>query len=562
MAGSSLSPRQKMINMMYLVLTAMLALNVSAEILQAFESLRASLRETAGAHGSQNQVLADDIIKAINDQEKGGTDKYSKYKPVISEINTQTASMIAYLDGLNAQLEEIGQKDPETGEILKKDETTKNYSYWLGADDVGNGGHGNGKAVELRSKLDEFVTWANKLYMSQYDPEQASLFAKLAMEPSEDPNVTSSESKDKTWEYFTFHGKPVIADMALIEKFKMDIRDIQSTLLHKTKEKITTFSFTVDSLIAFQAPSAEVVAAGMKFQTTLAVGLASKSVKPEFVGSGLSMDPGGSTATMTIPANGSVIPDGQSEGIQHYTATIKVPKADGEIVTIPVKGQFRVRRPEVVVRSRELQILYRDCGNTVNVDVPSLGDNYNPDFSKSEGGQVISSATNKKDITIVPGSGKNFKLSVYSNTNGQKIKIEDLKYNVIRPVQPRIAVILPNGQELNAMQPISKKTTVKVKLLPNQEFAQALPRDARYKATTVKLLLQDGLQPPVTVATVSGDKIQDGVPLDLGSALRNAYPGAKIFFQVEGVKRINFQNKQIDENMPLTVTTIPATIRQ
>ncbi|MFN8397188.1 MAG: GldM family protein [Bacteroidia bacterium] len=552
-----------MINMMYLVLTAMLALNVSAEILQAFESLRASLRDTAGVHGSQNQVLAEDIIKAINDQEKGGTDKYSKYKPVISEINTQTASMISYLDGLNAELEDIGQKDPETGEILKKDETTKNYRYWLGSDDVGNDGHGNGKAVELRSKLDEFVSWANKLYKSQYDPQQAALFTKLALEPAEDPHVTSAESKDKTWEYFTFHEKPVIADLALIEKFKMDIRDIQSTLLHKTKEKITTFSFTVDSLIAFQAPSAEVVAAGMKFQTTLAVGLASKSVKPEFVGSGLSMDPGGSTATMTIPANGSVIPDGQSEGIQHYTATIKVPKADGEIVTIPVKGQFRVRRPEVVVRSRELQILYRDCGNTVNVDVPSLGDNYNPDFSKSEGGQVISSATNKKDITIVPGSGKNFKLSVYSNTNGQKIKIEDLKYNVKKPNSPRIVVQLPNGQELSPMQAVSKRQSVKVKLLPDPEFASTLPRDARYKADKVKVMLQDGIDSPKTIVSVSGADIQNGVSVNLSQGeLKSAYQGAKIYFQVEGVKRINFQNKVIDENMPLTITTIPATIKQ
>ena len=70
MAGSSLSPRQKMINMMYLVLTAMLALNVSAEILQAFESLRTSLRETAGAQGSQNELLATDIMNVINAQEK------------------------------------------------------------------------------------------------------------------------------------------------------------------------------------------------------------------------------------------------------------------------------------------------------------------------------------------------------------------------------------------------------------------------------------------------------------------------------------------------------------
>ncbi len=560
MAGSSLSPRQKMINMMYLVLTALLALNVSAEILQAFESLRASLRETAGMHASQNQLLAEDIIKSIEQQESNDNHKYSHLKPAIVDINTQATQLVAYLDAVNADLEVIGNKDPITGEIKRKDETSKNYTFWLGSDDDGNGGHGNGKAVELRAKLEAFHKWANDLYAKQDLKKEANHFAKLIVEPSEDPNISDPESRNKTWEYFSFHEKPVIADMAMVEKFKMDVRDVQAGLLHQTKELVQDFIYTIDSLMPFEAPSAQYVAAGMKYQTRLSVGMASSSIKPEFVGNGISMDPGGSTATMTMTASGSVIPDGKSEGVQNYTAMIKVPKADGTIQTMPLKGSFIVRRPEVVVRSQALQILYRDCGNVVDVDVPALGESYNPDFSRSTGGNIIKSSTSKREITIVPTS-KDYTLSIYSNTNGQSVKIENLKYNAIKPNMPRVALFV-NGQEVNGLQGIGKRQSVTVKVLPDPEFARTLPRDARYKAGNVKLMLKEGILTPTVIQTLSGSDLQRGVTFNLNQgAIRTAYAGSQIYFEVEDVSRVNFQNRAINENMPRTQLVLPATLR-
>lgn len=562
MADSKLSPRQKMINMMYLVLTAMLALNVSAEILQAFDSLRASLHETAGAHGDQNSVLAKDILNTIANQEKGDNKKYSHLKPIINDINTETAKTISYLDQLIQDLEVIGQKDPITGELVRKEETTKNYAWWLG-NDQSNNGHGDGKAIELRNKLNEFVVWANKLYM-QYDTANTpNYFKNLVIEPSEDPSILDKEAKAKTWEYFSFHEKPVIADLALIEKFKMDVRDIQSGLLQQMKSKILDFVFPIDSLMAFEAPSSEVVIAGMNYSTRLAVGMASSAVKPEFIGNGIKIDPSGSTALMTMAANGNVIPSGKNEGIQHYSAMIKVPKASGEFAMLPVKGQFIVRRPEVVVRSKALQILYKGCGNEVEVDVPALAENYNPDFSRSTGGKLIKSATSKKDITIVP-TDRNFDLSVYSNSNGQSVEIGKLKYNVIKPPMPRIVLMNPsNNQEINGMAGLNKKQTVMIKLIPDGEFARTLPKDARYKAKAVKLMFQDSMEPPKTIHTYSGADLQNGIKIDLNQGtIKNARAGDKIYFEVEDVVRINFQGQSIPENIPMGGRLIPSMVRR
>jgi Skp family chaperone for outer membrane proteins len=72
MAGGKASPRQKMINMMYLVLTALLAMNVSAEILQSFVTIANSLQVTAEQMNKKNNELTHDLLAILDDQAAKG----------------------------------------------------------------------------------------------------------------------------------------------------------------------------------------------------------------------------------------------------------------------------------------------------------------------------------------------------------------------------------------------------------------------------------------------------------------------------------------------------------
>lgn len=560
MASGKLSARQKMINMMYLVLTAILALNVSSEILEAFETIRSSLETTVGATSQQNNILAEGIVNAIEKEEKNANDKHSHLKPLIAGVTKETRELVQYLDGISDELEVFGKKDPLTGELTRKDEVNENYAYWMGGNDLANERRGKGKALELHNRLDGFVAWANKV-TEEGQFSGAEKFQALVIDPADDPEITDPEAKQKPWEYFTFQGKPVIADMAMVEKFKMDVQAVESKLLSYIKDEIKDYAFTVDSIFAFEAPSSEYVTAGMKYDTRLLVGVSSSSIKPEFLGSGITTDASGSTATMSMTANGSVIPDGAMEGIQRYRAMIKVPKADGSMMELPLEGQFKVRKPEVQVRSKALQLLYKDCGNTVIVDVPSLGELYNPDFSNSKGGRVIRNPNNRKEITISPNQ-RQFKLDVATKTNGQNIKLDRLTYKVIKPPKPQIVLISASGQEYNGMAAINRRQSVKVMLKPDPEFAGTLPRDARYKAKKIKLMAQDGIQAPRVIQEKSGSNIQRGVSFSLNQgSMRSLPPGSKIYFEVEEVSRVNFQNKNISENISRYGLVIPAVIR-
>lgn len=548
---------------MYLVLTALLALNISSEILQAFDDLRKSLKESTVSYGAQNLTMSDAITTTINEESKSGDTTNLKYKPLLNNINEEAGRMMTYLEEIEGRLEEIAVVDPLTEEIENRGETDANYRYWLGSDDMANAGRGNGEAKNLRTNLNQYVLWANQLFAQLSPDGQKSIteFKPIALDPSEDPSISDRETKAKSWEYMTFHNKPVIADLTMVEKFKNDIREVQSQLLTRLKNVVGGGAIIkVDKLVALEVPSATVVAAGMPYETKLMVGMSSTQVKPEFFGSGVKVSEDGNMATMKMMANGNVIPNGANEGIQHYKAMIKVPKIGGGFEELPVEGSFMVRRPAIEVRSASVQLLYKDCGNKVIVDVPALGESYTPDFSKSKGGKAKIAGSNPKEVTLVPTQPK-FTLTVYSKTNGQNLKIGNVEYNVIRPPKPRMAIILPSGQEYDGRRPVNRRQNLKVKLIPDADFRRTLPRDARYKVSSAKLYVQSGLTAPVLVETKRGN-IVDGITFNLyQGAIRNARPGDKIFVELEGAKRVNFEGKAVSAELNRYQTTASAVLR-
>jgi gliding motility-associated protein GldM len=559
MADAKASPRQKMINMMYLVLTALLALNVSKEVLQSFETLGISLRETAKIVTANNEDFAEQIKDAVLKEVEGGNKKNENLLLLTDSVLLESRDINKYLQGLLDTLKrpEFGNADPVTGSVEKKDETTSNQNLFLGIDDAANGGRGNGEAMRLKDRLDGYVAWANAFMANQL--KDSTQFTPIALAPQDDPAITNPENKSKTWEYFTFHDVPLIANIALLEKFKSDINIIETRVLNVIKMRLSNITFKIDSLIAVDAPVSQIVPAGLQFETKLYVSMASSEVKPTFEGPGIKTDASGNFAIMSVGAQGGFA-EGQNEKKQAYSATIKVPKADGSFAVLPVKGEFTVRKPEVVITSKSVQNLYRACGNKINIDVPALGDLYNPVISASGGGEVIPDAGNKKVFTIVP-QGKECVVGVVSNTNGQNLKIDDVKYSVIPPPRPAIQLIA-NGKVYDGVSPIPPKSTLQMKIIPDKDFLEKLPADARYEMSMVTVKAQIGLGTPKTIVSQNGTGKDGrvGVSLPLGVSLQNAAPGTKIFVEIDKVFRINFKNQKVEESFGMTEKLVGATV--
>lgn len=573
MAGGKLTPRQKMINMMYLVLTALLAMNVSAEVLESFQQLADALRVSADKFGERNHQLAQDIKHSITSDPANR--RWEVLIPRIDAVTNKTDSVIGAIDAMRDTLysERIGGGRVEglMYHILNKSETEKNLRFWMmneetGENETANGGRGAGKARILKDMIDEYVSWANRLYQeldSHADSSgrqvagQANHFQPIAIEPKDlfpdDPAF--AERRNKTWEQFNFIGNPVVANLAILEKIKNDLNVIETDLLQKIRSKIDNLVFKIDSLIAVSAPESEVVIAGMQFKTKLYVTVASTQMTPRF-GAGVRAVDNGRSGEMVIPANGSVIPQGQQEGVQSYATTISVPKADGTTQVINVRGTFKVRRPEVVITSDQVQILYAQCANLLNVDVPALGNLYNP-VIQARGGTAEVSPQNKKKVRVVPAGGP-LELIVKQNTNGSILELDRIRYRVIPPPRPTLQ-FGSGGQQLQSGNNIRAGGRVAIRAVPDASFAQALPNDARYAIGSCQVMIKRGLGTPQVLATRPINAQQGEIAL--AGLLQDARPGEQVILKLDRVSRINFQNRPVEERFDERELIISLTVQ-
>jgi gliding motility-associated protein GldM len=562
MAGGKLSPRQKMINMMYLVLLALLAMNISKEVLDAFDVLSAELSYSATIANDSNVDFVDRMKEEIKGEidNEGKKDNEGLLTDTLPMVRDMTSSVIDSINKHIAHMYVLGNQDSVTGKITKKDELDKNYKYWMGQTGDAQlenkndfGPRGAGKAMALRDQIEAHTREMIKIYNANLRGEGADerkldvndflLQDHIELTATGEPNPEYNES----WEQHNFKG-PVVANIAYLQALKSKVFAREKDLLNLLNERLGVATFKVDKVVPIDAPISTIVPAGLPFQTRLYVAMSSSQITPKFYsGSGrVKEEDGGNSATLTINASGANIPKGKNEGKQRYSATIQVPKATGGFENLPVQGEFTVRKPEVVITSASVQNLYRNCGNAINVDVPALGDYYNPKIGVSGGGSVTQSQESKKKFLVVP-TGRRAVLNVSSLTNGQTVKIDDVAYNVIEPPKPTIEMRI-NGKLYNGTSPIPATSRIQVSVKADPEFKAALPRDARYSVDQIEVLAALSLGPPTRVESARGSSnMEAGVPVRLGTRVRQAGRGTKVFVRIDKIYRVNYKGQKIED---------------
>jgi gliding motility-associated protein GldM len=114
MASGKISPRQKMINMMYLVLTALLAMNVSAEVINAFKNVNTSINKTIGVLDSKNKATYSALDDAMADPQT--KDKAAIWKPVANQIGSLSSSLISDIENYKTEIKKASKLRTEHGE--------------------------------------------------------------------------------------------------------------------------------------------------------------------------------------------------------------------------------------------------------------------------------------------------------------------------------------------------------------------------------------------------------------------------------------------------------------
>ncbi|MBJ6144166.1 gliding motility protein GldM [Hymenobacter sp. BT559] len=525
MASANETPRQKMIGMMYLVLTALLALNVNSAILQKFKLIDDSLVDV----NAKTDKAADGTVKGIQEAVAKNRNQSADQQVLkqSEEIREKTKEMVAYIDQVREKLI-AATENSKAGEFHNMEATDKVAITMLG-------GAKNGLAYPLKDKLNGYAD-----YIKQYVPDAAP----LALDAKVDPKVTDKEQKGKNFAEFNFENTPVVAALAVLSQKETEVLKYQADALQKQAEKVGAKTIVFDKLGAFASAESNTVAAGTKYKAELFLTAAASGLKQNMTynGSPLSVDPKTNHGKIEFTARPGNF-DAAGNAKASWTGSIRI-NQNGRDTTFRVTVPYTVTKPVMQIQSASVQALYYKCGNKLSVQVPALGAQYQPSFSAS-GASVITGQ--KGEVTLVPNARE---VTLNVSSGGNAIGSQEFK---VRPIPNPTIDCYVGGQKANEKQgtPGTAIRTITLRAVPDPGFATFLPEDARYRVSRFTAVLARGKRP------VIGPKTINGAQGDM-SDMVNAYKeGDRLYIEVLGVQRNNFQGQVEDVNMPTRVFNIP-----
>ncbi|MGM9830737.1 MAG: gliding motility protein GldM [Paludibacteraceae bacterium] len=374
------TPRQKMIGMMYLVLTAMLALNVSTDILNGFKLVDDSLHSSLEATERRSQVLMDDF-KALNDMNPG---KNQEWYDKAVELTQKSDSLFDYIKDFKYQIALLadGKKaDPEAREIEGNSNLDVTWQY-AGDKKDGNGGNG----IILKQKLDEYRNYLIELSGGTKKDEFEKIFAT-------NPGV-NHDGNPIPWENTIFEGMPVGASVTILTKLQNDIRSAESEMIQYIKGQTDASDFRVNKLEAFVIPNSKYVIRGSKYSAQIVLAAVDSTQVPAYYINAQRINDEG---IYEVLATGL--------GARQYTGEIVLPKNDGSSLRIPFAGDYSVGEPSVTISNTDLNIMYRDYENKFSISVPGVSNdkvkvNVTGASASQRGGMWIIKPNSGREVTI------------------------------------------------------------------------------------------------------------------------------------------------------------------
>ncbi len=258
-----LSPRQKMINLMYVVLMAMLALNISTEVLNGFSIVEESLNRTTANSGKENKAIFDDF----EEQMRKNPAKVRQWFEKATAVKNMSDSLYNYAQSLKRQI--IMEADGEDGnpaDIKNKDDLEAASQVMLAP------GTGQGKKL-----YDAINSYRENILRFVSDPLQKKIISSnLSTAVPQNENTLG-----KNWQEYMFEDMPVAAAVTLLSKLQSDIRYAEGEVLHTLVANIGLKDIRVNKLEAFVVPSSTKLFPGDRMTAKMVMAAVDTTQVPE-----------------------------------------------------------------------------------------------------------------------------------------------------------------------------------------------------------------------------------------------------------------------------------------
>lgn len=337
-------PRQKMINMMYLVLTAMLALNVSAEIINAFKTVNNSLEKSNGTLSTATSEIYDAFVASLEDPKT--REKAAIWKPKADQVKELSAQLSSYIDGLKEKLKKESGYNEETGAGIDNLDAATRL--------MGTGKEGEGE--KLRLALEKY-----KQDILAIDPEITKEFDHSLPVNAEMP-VSQAGNTNQEWSAAYFHMTPTVAALTILSKFQNDVKNTENKVASYCFKKIGDVKVIFDKFEPMIGANATYLMPGEQLEIKAGLGAFNASVKPKVFINGNPVTVGeNGVADIKMPAGGS--------GGHSLKIDVKYPDpSTGEEKTISKTFDYTVGQPSgVAVMADKMNVLYVGVDNPLTI---------------------------------------------------------------------------------------------------------------------------------------------------------------------------------------------------
>lgn len=522
MAGAKETPRQKLINLMYLVLLAMLALQVSSAIIEKFQSLNQSI-EAANIDASvrSNELMQQINLKVENNK---NNPKDVALQDKARLIKKHTSELVKYLQNSKAALiEKTGGYNEEGGLVgAKEEEEVAQYM-------LGPGESKDGEGYDMQNRINEYVNQLNDLMR---EAKIETSYHKIALDGKQDPAYKDhKDHSKKTFAQLNFDATPLVAALSVISEKESAIRAMELNALSLINNRIGGDNIPIDKIRPIVQAQSQYVVAGMEYDANMFMAAYSSSYTPKMTlgENQIDVDQLGSGKVNFRASAGNFNEQGLAK--KTWKGTITYPKADGTDSTYIIEQDYYVVKPSIDVKSAAIQRLYKHCGNKLDIQVPALGPEYQPEFSGA-GARLINEGVSQ--VTVVPNQNR-----VKINVKNKGVQIGSVKYQAV-PLPAPLVKLKVGNRDVDPIQGVTTSTARRlyIEIKAEKDLQRLLPRDTRYRIKNATIQLARGKTGSAPVRFNSQNMSQK-----IRALASNARPNERFIIELIDVERKNFLNQ-------------------
>ena len=430
MAHGKETPRQKMIGMMYLVLTAMLALNVSKEVLDAFILVDGGLTTTIQNFAAKNESLYD----KFNIAHEQNPEKVGDWKTKADELKTRSDELYEFMN--ECKVEIVSRKDADAvhdGEVHLADVKVKDDTNFPGEVMIVNK-----KGTELKQHVEEYREFLLSMIedKEKYANGVASIEGILSTDVPESMRHGSKRGVTPTWESTYFEHLPLASVITILSKMQGDVRNVEAEMLNYLLGQIDAGDFKVNVIRPVVIPNSNYVFRGQEYRARVFLAAYDSTNIPDVeLKDGTLLETEAGMGIYSVTYN--------STGIRKWGGTISI-EQDGQVTSKTFEAEFEVAEATATVSATGMNVFYRGIPNPVAISAGGV--------PESDVAPRISSGNIRRvgvgEYVVKPGVGRDIAtVSVYATVDGTQRLMAKQNFRVYDLPKPDAVIQGIRGSE-------------------------------------------------------------------------------------------------------------------